>query len=435
MATFRATVNNGSENGQIIFRIRSGDWNLYYKTGINIRASYFDNKTGKIKPNARIDAYEKASITEKLDNIKQILPTALENLKASTDDINSENYTKYVNAILYPVRFAPLIDNHFEQWYNEFKFDHSNDSAERMRDYRVLHDDLIRWEIYRQRHGEKLFTLDFSRLTSTDVTKFSNFLRDEHLYQNEEKMQDIYSEIPKIVKRSKNTIIKLLRVLRTFNIYLLKREHITNNLFLDFSIPTPVYGTPFYLTMEERNRLATYDFSDNPTLDLVRDIFIFQCYIGCRQSDLWTLKKANVQFGMIEYIPKKTKNQRATIVRVPLTEKAKEIIAKHHDDERDTLFPTITKNKYNYEIKNAFKQANLTRYVTILNDGNEVQKPLYEVASSHIARRTFIGLLYNKTKDPNIIASMSGHVEGSKAFARYRVIEDDAKKELIKMLD
>ena len=58
-------------------------------------------------------------------------------------------------------------------------------------------------------------------------------------------------------------------------------------------------------------------------------------------------------------------------------------------------------------------------------------RPLYEVASTHTARKTFIGNLYRQVKDPNLIASMSGHSEGSRAFARYRKIDDEMKKELV----
>ena len=75
--------------------------------------------------------------------------------------------------------------------------------------------------------------------------------------------------------------------------------------------------------------------------------------------------------------------------------------------------------------------------VTILDTHgyNTVQKPLYEVATSHTARKTFIGNLYKQVKDPNLIASMSGHSEGSRAFARYRKIDDEMKKELVNLLD
>ena len=40
-------------------------------------------------------------------------------------------------------------------------------------------------------------------------------------------------------------------------------------------------------------------------------------------------------------------------------------------------------------------------------------------------RLTFIGNLYKKVKDPNLVGKLSGHCEGSKAFARYRDIDDD----------
>lgn len=57
------------------------------------------------------------------------------------------------------------------------------------------------------------------------------------------------------------------------------------------------------------------------------------------------------------------------------------------------------------------------------------------MASSHLARRTFIGNIYNKVQDPNLISSMTGHVEGSKAFARYRVVDDHIKRKLVRILD
>ena len=65
----------------------------------------------------------------------------------------------------------------------------------------------------------------------------------------------------------------------------------------------------------------------------------------------------------------------------------------------------------------------------------DVARPLYEVVTTHTARKTFIGNLYKQVKDPNLIASMSGHSEGSRAFVRYRKIDDDMKKELVNLLD
>ena len=88
-------------------------------------------------------------------------------------------------------------------------------------------------------------------------------------------------------------------------------------------------------------------------------------------------------------------------------------------------------------IKKIFKTCGITRIVTVLNPttGEEEQRPIDEIASSHLARRTFVGNLYKKVKDPNLVGALSGHKEGSRAFARYREIDDDLKKEMIGFIE
>ena len=39
----------------------------------------------------------------------------------------------------------------------------------------------------------------------------------------------------------------------------------------------------------------------------------------------------------------------------------------------------------------------------------EEKKPIHKLASSHMARRTFVGNLYKQVLDPNIVASMIDH--------------------------
>ena len=50
-------------------------------------------------------------------------------------------------------------------------------------------------------------------------------------------------------------------------------------------------------------------------------------------------------------------------------------------------------------------------------------------------RRTFIGNIYKLVKDPNLVSALTGHAEGSRAFTRYRTIDIDMKKDLVKMLE
>ena len=150
------------------------------------------------------------------------------------------------------------------------------------------------------------------------------------------------------------------------------------------------------------------------------------------------LSASNVIGGAVEYIPHKTKGERQNVVRVPLNNRAVILMGKYKGkDSKGRLFPFISAQKYNDDIKEIFRLCGITRLVTVLNSvtGQEEQRPINEVASSHMARRCFVGNLYKKVKDPNLIASMSGHAEGSKAFARYREIDDDVKREVVSLID
>ena len=65
----------------------------------------------------------------------------------------------------------------------------------------------------------------------------------------------------------------------------------------------------------------------------------------------------------------------------------------------------------------------------------EKKVPINEIASSHMARRTFIGNIYKMVRDPDLVSSLTGHAEGSRAFSRYRTIDMDIKKDLVKILE
>ena len=195
------------------------------------------------------------------------------------------------------------------------------------------------------------------------------------------------------------------------------------------------YGTPYFLSIAERNHLYNYDLSDRKELAVQRDIFIFQCLIGCRVADLMRMTPANVIDGFIEYVAGKTSDEEPMTIRVPLTATATEIINRYAGGEK--LLPFISLVNYNLAIREMFKLAGLTRNVTVLNTitRRDEQRPLNDIASSHIARRTFVGNLYSKVQDPNIVGSLSGHVEGSRAFARYRKIDDKIKTDIINLIE
>ena len=162
----------------------------------------------------------------------------------------------------------------------------------------------------------------------------------------------------------------------------------------------------------------------------------YDCLIGCRAGDLLTLRKDNIVDGAVEYIAEKTKGHNPRTIRVPLNDKAKAILDKYADLETRIL-PKINQNVYNRQIRKILKLLGINRMVTVIDNMTRepVQKPISDIATSHTARKTFIGNLYKKVKDPNLVASLSGHTDGSRAFARYREIDNEMKRELVKLID
>lgn len=282
------------------------------------------------------------------------------------------------------------------------------------------------------------FKLCIDTITADDLREFKSWLQEEHnlagqyplFYKDVQKQK--YEQI-----RSENSITGYFYRIRTVVKWCIKRGLTRNNPFDQYQITQPMYGDPFYLTLEERDRIYYADLSSlGATHPVYRDIFMFQCLIGCRVSDLNRLTKANVVDGCVEYIPQKTKMEHTNTVRVPLNQKALDILERYKDLE-DALLPRFSHFGYNKKIKEILKYVGIDRMVRVLDPKTreDVARPLYEVATTHTARKTFIGNLYKQVKDPNLIASMSGHSEGSRAFVRYRKIDDDMKKELVNLLD
>lgn len=439
-----AKTNSAGESEILLRLTLARTIQLRIKSGIFINRARFE--AGQIKK-PRANQKEAQALTAKeneLIEIERLLITR-------SQEIDPQNYTKayFEEAIdrhQHPDKYKPK-DEAALGFFGIFEqFLSSHDLSEwRRKRYQVLKRALLRFEAYQRATGNDNYKLSLGAFDVEAVFSFDTFLREEHTLC--EQYPDIYAETPadtrKARKRAKqeqrgnNTIVQLLGCLRAFFNWANKQDYTTNRPFDKFDKPTTEhYGTPYYLTQEERNQIAITPLAS--TADAAqRDIFIFQCLIGCRVSDLMRLTPADIVNGAVEYIPEKTRHDRARVVRVPLNPQAAGLVEKYKGaDPAGRLFPFISPQKYNTAIKRIFKLCNITRIVTILNPttGKEEKRPINEIASSHLARRTFVGNLYKQVADPNLVGALSGHKEGSRAFARYRDIDDEMKRDLVNLL-
>lgn len=151
----------------------------------------------------------------------------------------------------------------------------------------------------------------------------------------------------KLQDRGENTIVKLKKKFKAFMQWLYETERTTNRPFDGIKIGVEKYGTPIYITKEERNLVAETDIpamfeklddedkkacSKLPlrTLETQRDIFVFQCLVGCRVGDLTRLTSQNITQGILEYVPSKTADEDAPVKpRIPLNPCALKLVKKY----------------------------------------------------------------------------------------------------------
>lgn len=432
--------NLGSEgNAYLCFRLRDKNLDLKVRTDILVMSEFWDND---------IPGYGK---TRKLssDDKKKVNTLVADIITKLTDEYDAETadavwVREVVNRCMFPdveqKLSTPTFIDRFEQYLNEHKMAENSYNI-----YKPTLKKLKRYEAYkREIDGIKGFHLYVETITSDDYHDFEEYIQCEHELFKE--YADFYSQfglkgvsVPKPMAIVSITF--MIRHLRTIHHWCIKQGYTTNKSCDQVSNPDPTLGTPIYITLEERDKIYNADLSKQcMSIRMARDFFMFQSLIGCRVGDLRKLTYDNIHDGVLTYLPHKTMGRQGNSVDVPLNSKAKEILARNYSDGH-LLFPhhAVTTNTaaLNKEIKRLFTICGITRMVTVRNPvtGADDQKPINEIASSHMARRTFIGNLYKKVKDPELICSMTGHTKGSRSFTRYREIDEDIKIELVNLIN
>ncbi|MDF9829335.1 site-specific integrase [Parabacteroides sp. PF5-6] len=447
MATVKAfirTSNKRSERTKIRFRLSDGrSVQIFHVSEIEVPPLVWDNNKGEIKAKVVFDSQERLRVNNAVSHRKSMILdiyNSVNNKKDATSEWLEQEIDKKLNPGKYQSKESVFFSL-FDDFLQKRKL-----SDVREKNFMVLRRALQRYELIASVEENVDFKLDIHSISSDTIEDFENFLRNEHTLYDEHK--DIYDEFPAIINSSKkspkprprgtNTINALFNKLRAFFNWCNQNNITTNRPFDNYESKPDLYGTPYYITIEERNQIYSTDLSHRPQLAIQRDIFILQCLLGCRMGDYYKMTRESIINNAVEYIPRKTKDGHPITVRVPLNDTAKEILKKYDNvDTEGRLMPFISEQKYNEAIKEVFTAAGITRIVTVLNSTTrqEEKRPINEIASSHLARRTFVGNLYKKVKDPNLVGSLSGHKEGSKAFARYREIDEEMKIELVKSLE
>jgi integrase len=253
---------------------------------------------------------------------------------------------------------------------------------------------------------------------NTASNKFKTWLDRDILFSelSSKLIMDFYNnELIKRLKNKPNTAHTTIRVLKT----MYRRARQTSTLSYLRNMPDAFEGTSVKngkpdeiqkLTIDDIKRIEALDLTGDPTLDLTRDVFLFCFYgAGMRVRDAIQLRWKDIDKNLtgISYTEGKTSKSKY----VPIKDKVKAILEKYQGNKSKFVFGMLKEHQDDaMQIYNASSS-----WETILNRNLKRIGGMAEISigaenlSTHIARHSFVSIVYEKTKDIRLIQQICNH--------------------------
>lgn len=206
---------------------------------------------------------------------------------------------------------------------------------------------------------------------------------------------------------TRNTANKQHGWLRSIFIKAVKEGYLSHSPYRDFKLRDNK-STRMYLNQKELDLLIRHSLGENPSLQKVRDIFIFSVYTGLRYSDAIGLRSNQIsqdKEGRYWIQRIQTKTQEHAII--PMLKPAVEIFNKYDNDERKItgcVLPRLSNQKLN-------------AYLKTIADLVGIDKPM----THHIARHTFATTITLSNEVPlEVVSQWLGHtdIKTSRIYAK-----------------
>ncbi len=430
----RTTSARGTTN--LRFRVTNGRAvTMYYSTGRKIPNEQLAAFTpeGTIRP--RVTVYN-PKLKAEIEEYFAAINAAYNHMKIKGMDMRSEVLQAEVDKILNPESTEAILhpngDETFVQRFRRYVEEAFRDGI--IGDHRHMHYDAMVRRMERFLHIKGHSQLMPAQFDVKMLMDYRQFVSDEYLY---------VSQYPKLYQKdgrkryptkriSNNSVIHEMKGLRAFLNELENTDEIFKSPFRKISrerfkaMMRAKNDEPFFLRKAELKMIIETEVPQE--LLMAKDIFVLNCCIGARISDFFsfTMDKVSVSpegIPYIHYIPHKTMKEMETMVEIktPLVRIAYDIVMKTKlDFNQQNANYTIA--VYNRELRKLLKFCGLDRPVSKFNEtkGENEYFPLYELASSRLARKTHVDIM-NKVQINAYVAGL--HAEGSDAVFRYTNLE------------
>ncbi|MGM9752827.1 MAG: hypothetical protein ACI3ZK_02090 [Candidatus Cryptobacteroides sp.] len=275
---------------------------------------------------------------------------------------------------------------------------------------------------------------DFS---ADELLHYRNFVMQEYLFAA--RFPQFYPQGCRLNRPMKNnSVVHEMRALRCFFAELEDKEEIRRSPFRSLSkekrrsIMHEMYNRPIFLRSSEFQALRRCPVPQS--LLWVKQLFLFNCQTGCRIGDLCRLGPGQVSVSddgieFVHYLPSKTRTMQTDNreVETPLLPEASAILHKGLD-----IGAKFSLRKYNKLLPKLLRLAGIGREVSVWQQetGRNEYRPLWQMASSKLARKTFVDMM-NKVQINAYAAGL--HKDGSRAVFHYTHLELADRYALMKL--
>lgn len=380
-----------------------------YSTGIRIKYENWDENSQRLKKSWGY-GYEKhfAKINKRKLYIDSIIDQAVINNTKLTFDYVTQELDKLENPLVYEIQEVIVEEKQEEQkpfyeWFEKYINEMDSFQSEEIAKHRrTTLNKLKRF------FGYKI--PNFSDIDFKFYSEFRNWLLEEDELAN-------------------SSVNKQFDYLKGFLRYASKFKLFDVSILNDFDRLKEYETHIVYVTKEELKKLWEHQFTSD-RLERVRDLFVFACATGMRESDFSNIKPENVKNGELNFTTIKTHDP----LVIPINSYSGAVLEKY-----EKILPKYSQQKFNDYIKEVAQEVGLDtpEQVITYRKGVRIETtvPKYELITSHTARRTFITQCIMRGMPIPIIRSMTGHKD-LKSFQKYiKITDTDKRKEMLKWED
>ena len=380
-----------------------------YSTGCKLKVEFWDEVGQRLKKSWGY-GYEKhfAKINKRKLSIDSIIDQAVMSNTKLTFDFITQELEKLENPVADEVEEVVIEEELGEQktfyeWFEFYINDRNSFQSVEIAKHRKT--TLNKLKVF---FGKKIPT--FTDIDFAFYSEYRNWLLEEGELAN-------------------SSVNKQFDYLKGFLRYASKHK-LFNSVILDDFDRLKEYEThTIYITKEELKTIWEFEFS-NERLERIRDLFVFACSTGLRESDFSIVKPENIKNDQLFITTVKTSDP----LIIPLNSYSRAVLKKY-----ENVLPKYSQQKFNDYIKEVCQLIGLDtpEQVITYKKGLRIETtiPKYELVTSHTGRRTFITQCILRGIPIPVIRSMTGHKD-LKSFQKYiKITNTDKRKEMMKWED